>query len=168
MFLDLDGTLWDHEDISQLIPPFKRIDEFTIVDSKGREVRVYRPLIEIVKRVVENGFLLSTLSWNNPAVALDALEKLGIRELFHYHAIEDHPRKEIMALKALKYFKNAYGCKAFKVIYIDDREIHLDDMIRVFPDLCFIKAHKDFTTAHEGLFGIKKCVEEKGFIVLDE
>ncbi|MEM0378219.1 MAG: magnesium-dependent phosphatase-1 [Thermosphaera sp.] len=167
MFLDLDGTLWDHEDISQLHPPFQKIDDLTIVDSKGVRVRVYELMMEIMRRAAENGFILSTLSWNNPEIALQALSAFRLRDSFHYHAIEDHPRKDILALKALRHFMQAFGCDAFKVVYIDDREIHLDDMLKVLPEACFIRAHRDFSNISEAFLRIKKCIEDKGIIVLD-
>jgi len=33
--LDLDGTAWDHPDISSLYPPFKRVGPLAIADSRG-------------------------------------------------------------------------------------------------------------------------------------
>ena len=54
VFVDLDGTLWDHEDISSLIPPFKRLSEFSFADSRGVVVNL--------NKLAERGFIVFTLS----------------------------------------------------------------------------------------------------------
>uniref|UniRef100_A0A7C2BKA1 Magnesium-dependent phosphatase-1 n=1 Tax=Thermosphaera aggregans TaxID=54254 RepID=A0A7C2BKA1_9CREN len=159
VFVDLDGTLWDHEDVSQMHPPFRKMGEGVIVDSNGSVLRVNEHMLEILKNLKKEQILLSTLSWNNPDIALQALQELGLRELFHYHAIEFHPRKDLMAEKALAFFTVKYGCKDFKIVYIDDRDTHLNDFKKKYPDTCFIMAWRDFSNFEEGLEAVKKCLE---------
>ena len=35
LFMDLDGTMWDHKNVSELSPPFRRVLETRVVDSRG-------------------------------------------------------------------------------------------------------------------------------------
>jgi len=142
VFMDLDGTLWDHEDISQLTLPFKRISSEEIVDSSGVVVRVYRIALELLDYASRRGFILSTLSWNDPHKALEALRVLGLENVFHYHAIENHPDKALMAKRVVGEVKKRFEkCRnPIAIIYIDDRVIHLEEMKREFKDLLYIKA----------------------------
>ncbi len=142
VFMDLDGALWDHEDISQLTPPFKRLSNEEIVDSSGVVVRVHRIALELLDYASKSEFILSTLSWNNPSKALEALRALGLEDVFHYHAIEDHPNKALMAKRVVEEVKKRYEkCRdTVAILYIDDRVIHLEEMRREFKNLLYIKA----------------------------
>ncbi|MCC5990356.1 MAG: magnesium-dependent phosphatase-1 [Thermosphaera sp.] len=157
LFIDLDGTLWDHKDVSQMKPPFKRIGEGMIIDSIGTTLKINETMLEILRTIKDEGVLLSTLSWNNPDIALQALEELGLRNFFHYHAIEYHPRKDLMAEKALTFFKESYNCEEFEIAYIDDRDIHLNDLRKKYPETCFIMAWRDFSSISKGVEKVKKC-----------
>lgn len=139
LFMDLDGTLWDHEDISTLKPPFKKTSDYSFIDSHGVEVRVYRIAVDLLNYALSQGFITSTLSWNIPEIALDALETMGLDKLFHYHAIENHPYKALMAQRIVEALKRA-KCSRVIPIYIDDREIHVEEMRRAFPGLLYIRA----------------------------
>jgi magnesium-dependent phosphatase-1 len=114
-------------------------------------------MLEILRTIKDEGVLLSTLSWNNPDTALRALEELGLRNFFYYHAIEDHLRKDLMARKALTFFKESYNCEEFEIAYIDDRDIHLNDLRKKYPETCFIMAWMDFSSISEGVEKVKKC-----------
>jgi len=140
--MDLDGTLWDHYDISLLTPPFTRISELEIMDSNSVVVRVKKLALEILEYAVKRGFIISTLSWNDPVKALEALRVLGIDKLFHYHATENHPHKALMAHRVVEVVKSRVEiCRdKISIIYIDDRELHVEEMKSAFRDLLYIKA----------------------------
>lgn len=90
LFMDLDGTLWDHDDTSVLNPPFKRVSELEFTDSLGEKVRLNTVAIEILRYALSHGFITSTLSWNMPEKTLEALKVMEVDKLFHYNAIEYH------------------------------------------------------------------------------
>jgi magnesium-dependent phosphatase-1 len=153
VFIDLDGTLWDHYDVSILKTPFTKVSELEFIDSNGVVVRVYKLALEVLKYAIRRGFIVSTLSWNDPVKALQALRILGLEELFHYHAIENHPNKALMAQRVLRMIEERGLCRNnVVVIYIDDRELHLEDMKRAFRNLLYIKAW-------ESCKNIGDCVE---------
>ena len=153
VFMDLDGTLWDHYDISTLEIPFTRISKLEFVDLSGVVVRVQRLALEVLEYAVRRGFIVSTLSWNDPVKALEALRVLGLDRVFHYHAIENHPNKALMAQRVLRVIEERGLCRdSVVVIYIDDRELHLEDMKRAFRNLFYIKAWESCKTINE-------CVE---------
>jgi magnesium-dependent phosphatase-1 len=148
--MDLDGTLWDHGDISVLKPPFTRISELEFTDSLGERVRLNAMALEILRYALNRGFITSTLSWNMPEKALEALKVMGVDRLFHYNAIEYHPDKASMALKILGSLRREGRCLGgASIIYIDDREIHLDDMRKALGNLLYIKAWSTCRSTHE-------------------
>ncbi len=148
--LDLDGTLWDCEDISLLTPPFRRVEGGVLVDSKGREVRVREGVEDFLKWCVSKGLTLATLSWNDPEKALEALEALGLLKYFRYHAIEYHPRKHEMLLKLLRRLRNeGINVRPEEVVYVDDRDIHVDDMVKHVGTVKFLHFGIDVRDFHE-------------------
>ena len=146
LLLDLDGTLWDHEDISTLNPPFKRQDKHTVIDRQGNVVRIYRDMVKLTKWAKENGAITSTLSWNIPDNAIAALKAFQITEIFDYITIDYTPRKDIMLKKLLKKIEKEEGLniQPCKIIYIDDRDIHIEDIYNNIGQVNFIQIWKDF------------------------
>jgi len=148
--LDLDGTLWDCEDISLLTPPFRRVEEGVMVDSEGREVRVREGAEDFLKWCVGKGLILVTLSWNDPGKALEALRALGLLKYFRYHAIEYHPRKHEMLLKLLRRLRSeGINVRPEEVVYVDDRDIHVDDMVKHVGPVEFLHFGIDVKDFHE-------------------
>jgi len=148
--LDLDGTLWDCEDISLLTPPFRRVREGVIADSEGREVRVREGAEDFLKWCVAKGLILVTLSWNDPRKALDALGALGLLKYFHRHAVEYHPRKHEMLLKLLKRLQDeGIDVRPEEVVYVDDRDIHVDDVVKHVGPVKFLHFGKDVRNFRE-------------------
>ncbi len=154
VFSDLDGTLWDHMDISSLTPPFKRIDRGTIIDSRGVRVRVYDEMIHLLIAVKECGAIVSSLSWNNPRIALEAINTLGLDYLFDYHLIANHPFKYILALQLLDVLKTRYYVEPELVVYLDDRDIHLSEMRSFISNLLYLRPWLEFRTHTDALQAI--------------
>ncbi len=150
--LDLDGTLWDNEDISLLSLPFRKLDRDKIRDSNGIEIRLNREIVELTIWAKENGAITSTLSWNIPDNAMAALKTFHLTHLFDYITVENTHRKDSMILKLLRNIKNEHGIefKPCEIVYIDDRDIHIKDIYRNVGPVNFLQAWRDFTTFKEG------------------
>jgi len=150
LLLDLDGTLWDHLDISMLKPPFIRISEDLIIDSLGVKVKLYEDIVKVIKWAKREGAIIAALSWNIPWKAIEALRAFNLLDLFDYLGIEDHPGKGSMALKIVRDLESrGYRIKYCRVIYIDDRIIHVEDVREKIGDITFIKAWTDFRNEEE-------------------
>ncbi len=148
LLVDLDGTLWDNLDISALKPPFRRISEKTVIDSSGVEVNLYLDMVYLIKWAKENGAFISVLSWNIPDIAIEALNKFNLTHLFNYLVIGPHPDKGIMALKALKHAEKS-ECVPCAIIYIDDRDIHLEGVKKRIDNKLYLKTWMDFKNVNE-------------------
>jgi magnesium-dependent phosphatase-1 len=159
LFLDLDGTLWDHKDISSLRPPFYRVDERRIRDSSGVEVRIYDDSVKLLKWARSRGALTSTLSWNVPEIAMEAIRAFGLEELFDYFVIDPSPHKGEAALRLIKRLKEERGCvpPPCAIVYIDDRDIHIDEVRKRLGDVTFLIIWKDFKSFEEA----KRLIEER-------
>ena len=116
--LDLDRTLWDHPDISSTIPPFRRIDENTIADSRGEVIRLERCVRKLLLGLRANNVSLCVASWNRPEIALEALRTFGLLELFDQVVIEPHPYKEEMLARIARRL-SLEGVR-FEMYFFDD------------------------------------------------
>jgi len=159
--VDLDGTVWDHKDISALKPPFKRISQDTIVDDNNIRVTLNTEVIDLIKWALDNNALVSTLSWNNPLKAYKALKAFELLSLFHYLAIENTPRKDKMIEKLLENIEREQGIKftSDKIVYIDDRDIHIQDIYRNIGRILFLHYLKDVHTKEEAINLIMKRIK---------
>ena len=148
--LDLDGTLWDCEDISLLTPPFRVVRKGVIIDSEGREVRIRDGVDDFLKWCMAKGLILATLSWNDLRKALDALRALGMLEYFRHHAIEYHPRKHEMLLKLLRKLRDeGIDVRPEEIVYVDDRDIHVDDVVKHVGPVKFLHFGRDVRNFRE-------------------
>jgi hypothetical protein len=77
--------------------PSRKFPGFEFVDPNGVVVKVRKLVLEVLKYAMRRGFIVSTLSWNDPAKALQALRTLDPGKLLHFHAIEDRPNKALTA-----------------------------------------------------------------------
>ncbi len=151
--VDLDGTLWDHEDVSKMKPPFRRINQYAIVDSRGDMLKAYEYMVKLVKWAKENNAVVVTLSWNQEEKAVEALKTLGLYDLFDYHLINLKPIKHILLNNLLeKLIESGIIIPVKKIVYIDDHKWHLEDIKKLIGEVFFIHAHRDcnsFKTCRE-------------------
>ncbi|MEM3192653.1 MAG: magnesium-dependent phosphatase-1 [Candidatus Parvarchaeota archaeon] len=162
--MDLDGTLWDHLDISVTTPPFKRVSETQIEDSKGVKITLISGAVEFIKWVKENGGIISTCSWNVYSIAMSALETFGLATLFDYHMIYTNPNKYESIEKVIKYVnEDGKEVRNDLLFYLDDRDIHIEEVRKRFPELTFFHMWKNGTdfefVKREILSRIKKIVQ---------
>jgi predicted phosphatase len=64
--------------------PSIKFPSFEFVDSNGVLVKVRKLVLEVLKNAMRRGFIVSTLSWNDPAKALRALRALDPGKLLRF------------------------------------------------------------------------------------
>lgn len=151
LFMDLDGTMWDHLDISSVEPPYRLVAPGVLANREGVVVKLHPEAVEFVKWAKRMGAITSTLSWNHPENALEALRLFGIADLFDHHEIEYSPEK----FRGMKRFLALLECKGIvvppeRIVYVDDRDIHVEDIYRNVGKILFIhiwRGVKDFEEA---------------------
>jgi magnesium-dependent phosphatase-1 len=148
--MDLDGVLWDHLDISSVSRPYYKVAEGVIENREGIRITLNQEAVAFVRWARENGAIVTTMSWNIPENALEALEKLDAMELFDYQGIEYNPRKYERLLNIISIMKEkGILIEPSKVVYVDDRDIHIDEMRKYVGNILFIHIWKEVKGFHE-------------------
>lgn len=140
LFMDLDGTMWDNLDISTVSPPYESVGPGQLQNWEGKRVTVFNDALEFVRWARSKGAITSTLSWNIRKNATEALDKLGIASLFDYDGIEFTPEKDRRILAVLERLREkGIQIPPERIVYIDDRDIHLNDILKNVGNIVFIK-----------------------------
>ncbi len=124
---DADGTLWEHRDISSLSLPFNKIDENTLIDRNGVEIRLFPGVKELLNELTARGVIVSMASWNKPELVFEALRKFGIADYFTHPKVEFHPNKHEMMKKLLTDLAaEGTTVKPEEILYVDDQTRHIE------------------------------------------
>ncbi|WP_456423358.1 magnesium-dependent phosphatase-1 [Thermococcus sp.] len=153
LVLDLDGTLWNHGDASRLSPPY-RFSGDCLFDSKGERLCLFPGVREFLEWA-KGKFILSIASWNVEEIVKPILEGFGLWDYFLFPKIETHPDKGDMILRTVRDLENA-GYTVGDVIYVDDRDIHIDGVKSVFPSIRFIRMWDDVKSFGELIQHLEK------------
>ncbi len=159
LVLDLDGTIWDHLDASSLTPPYTKIGEDIVVDSRGTRVALRRGARWFLAKVYGR-IALAVASWNEWSKAYELLRVFGLDHYFGYLGIEPHPNKYLVLEKILKWYKHTYDetLHPDEILYVDDRRIHLEDIYRHIGKIRFLQMRVDIRDFYE----LYRRLEEHG------
>ncbi len=136
VILDLDKTIWDHEDASSLKPPFKKRSNDEMVDSEGTIVKLNSGVKKFLRTCKDLGIYVSLASWNKPIVAIQLLDKFEILGYFQNPVIEFHPEKDRMVNKILNKFKNkGLNFRQGEIAFIDDNPDMIAKVKAKFPKI---------------------------------
>ena len=161
LFLDLDGTFWDHLDVSSTAPPFVRISRDTIRDQKGITLTIKPGALDLISWVKSNDGILSSCSWNTPDIALLALEALDAARLFDYQRISTVPRKDLLMEDLLDYLRGlGIVIAQHHIFYLDDRDIHMTEIRKRFPELNFLHMWKKVKSFDDARLIISRVLKE--------
>lgn len=140
LVLDLDGTLWDHEDASRFSPPYCFSDD-CLFDFKGGRLCLF-PAVKEFLEWTKGKFIISIASWNGEDKVKPILEGFGLWDYFVFPKIENHPYKGDMMLRTVRELENA-GYTVGDVICVDDRDIHIDGVKSAVLSIRFIRMWDD-------------------------
>lgn len=149
---DADGTLWEHSDISSLTPPFDKIDENTLVDRNGIEIRLFSQVRELLDELKARGLIVSMASWNKPEPVFEALRKFGITDYFTHPKVEFHPNKHEMMRKLLADLEaEGTAVKPEEILYVDDQTWHIEKVRREIGAVKFLQFGTDIVDIRDVL-----------------
>lgn len=131
VIFDCDRTLWDHANVSELTPPFRKVDDAAVEDASGVRVRLFPGAREVLDVLRARGILLSIASWNRPEPVFDILDRLHLTEYFTRPKVEFHPYKEKTIRVLLDELAgDGVRLRPEEVLFVDDRAVHLDRVRR--------------------------------------
>jgi magnesium-dependent phosphatase-1 len=139
--LDCDRTLWDGVS-SHLVGALRRSGEDSIVDTLGRRIRLYPTVRETLKRLSDQGDLLSFVSWNARGGNLLLVLKLfGLLPLFQYGSVSLRHSKVRMVSRILQKTRNdGFDQDFLQVYFIDDARRALRRVSARYPWITVIPA----------------------------
>jgi magnesium-dependent phosphatase-1 len=158
---DIDGTLWDNLDISLVAPPYFADGKGRLRSADGTIVRLIPEAINFVKWCRRNGAKVTSLSWNIPERVFPAIEILGISNLFDFHATEYTDAKHERLFDLLrKLQRNGTVIPPQRVVYVDDRDIHIESIRKKVGDVVWIHIWKEVPNYHAAETIVRKRVLE--------
>jgi len=150
--LDCDGTLWEHEDVLTLRPPFTRIDDHTARDAGGELVRLTPGARELLEELRARGILISICSWNLPEPVFGILDQLGLTGYFVHPKVQFHPNKELMIAALLKELaEEGRDLRPDEVMFVDDNPRMLEKVRRGVGPVRTLRAGVDVQDLREVL-----------------
>ena len=155
LVLDLDGMLWDHEDASRLVPPYEFHDD-CLTDAHGEELYLFPGVREFLEWASWR-FLLTIASWNVKERVRPILEGFGLWDYFTFPKIEGHPSKADMIRRTLEELASI-GYNVEDIIYVDDRNIHIDEVRMTLPEVDFVHMWVDVKSFEE----LRELLERRG------
>lgn len=131
VIFDCDRTLWDHHDVYSLSLPFRRVDDETVEDASGVQVRLVPGVREVLDALRACGTFISVASWNHPEPVLTIFEALGLAQYFTRPKVEFQPYKEkAIAMLLEELAADGVALRPEEVLFVDDRMLHFNRIRR--------------------------------------
>jgi magnesium-dependent phosphatase-1 len=152
VIFDCDNTLWDHDDVSTLQLPFRKVDDDTVADARGEEVHLAPGARKALEALRRRGILLSIASWNHPEPVFAIFELLGLTDYFVHPKVEFHPNKDRMVAALLEELAaEGVVLSPDEVLFIDDRPEQLRRVREGVGPVRILRAGVEITDLREVL-----------------
>ena len=144
VILDCDRTLWEHEDVFTLQPPFTRVDGQTVQDAQGEKVRLAPGARELLDALRRRGILISLCSWNRADLVFAILDLLGLTQYFVHPKVEFHPNKDRMITALLAELAGeGTVLQPEEVLFVDDNPMMLEQVRQGVGPVRTLRAQPD-------------------------
>jgi magnesium-dependent phosphatase-1 len=152
VILDCDRTLWDHHNVSELTPPFSRVDDQTVQDARGVRVRLRPGARELLAGLRTRGVLISIASMNHPEPVLAIFDLLELTEFFTRPKVEPHPHKDRTIGATLRELAaDGAVLQPDEVVFVDDKPMHLTQVREALGSIRTLQAGVEITDLREVL-----------------
>ena len=160
VIFDADKTLWTHSDITRLVVPFKLVSRDVITDANGETFQLFDGIRELLEGLESKRVIISMASWNKPEPVEEALRLFGVDRFFKIVKAEFHPDKYLMIESIISELANVgIQLSAREILYVDDRTLHLENVIKKIGPVHFIQMWLDVRTPSEIMDYVKKMEE---------
>ncbi len=163
VIFDADKTLWSHPDVSSLALPFKLVDRNLISDANGETFHLFDGIRHILSELQKRCIILTIASWNKPKPVKEAMQLFGIAHFFKLVKAEFHPNKHLMIADILSTLsKEGINLEPQEILYVDDRDLHLNKIKEKIGPLRFVQMWVDAKTPNKILDYIEKQENKEG------
>lgn len=157
--LDADRTIWDHHNVTELKGPFKLVSKEVAEDTEGVKVKLNDKIIDFLEFARKKGIMVSLASWNEPRNVFELLSLFGIYRYFVFPVAEPHPNKYLMIQKIMNNLsKKGVNVLPNEILYIDDRDIHLNEIREKVGNVKFLKFGVDIKNWQEAIDKIEEGI----------
>lgn len=127
VIFDCDRTLWDHPDVSELRPPFRKVAEDAVEDAHGERVQLFAGTRTALEALRAREILISVASWNQPEPVFAIFDLLTLDQYFTQPKVEFHPHKDHMVRDLLaELAAEGITLHPEEILFVDDNPAHLD------------------------------------------
>lgn len=159
---DADKTLWSHPNVSNLTLPFKLVDADTVSDASGETFHLFHGIREVLTTLQKRNIIITVASWNKPEPVQQALKLFNIDKFFRVVKAEFHPNKNLMIESTLsKLADGGVRLKPEEILYVDDRDLHIDKVREKVGAIHFIQMWVDAKNPEEILRYVEEMDKEK-------
>jgi magnesium-dependent phosphatase-1 len=154
---DADKTLWTHPNVSSLVPPFKLINSDTLTDANGETFQLFDGVRELLRGLEDRKVISTVASWNRPEPVKEALRLFAVDRFFKIVKAEFHPDKYLMIESIIsELVRTGIELNAHEILYVDDRTLHLEQIMKRIGPIHFIQMWVDVKTHSEIMEYVKK------------
>jgi magnesium-dependent phosphatase-1 len=158
----LTKTLWTHPDISSLILPFKLVSKDILTDANGETFQLFDGIRELLEGLENRKVIITIASWNKPEPVKEALRLFAIDQFFKIVKAEFHPNKYLMIESIISELaRMGIELNAHEILYVNDRTLHLEQIIKKIGPIHFIQMWVDVKTPNEIIEYMKKMEDNK-------
>lgn len=150
VIFDCDLTLWDHPNVSGLRLPLVSVDEDTVADADGVQVRLLPGVREVLGALQATGIVISIASWNRPEHVFAITDLLGLTHFFVRPMVEFHPYKERTVVALVEQLAaDGLVLRPEEIVYVDDRPAHLRRVRAAVGPIRTLRPGVDFASLAE-------------------
>ena len=159
---DADKTLWTHPNVSSLILPFELVGKDMITDANGETFQLFNGIYELLESLKNKKIIIAMASWNKPEPVKEALRLFAIDQFFKIVKAEFHPDKYLMIENIISELaRMGIELNAREILYVDDRTLHLEQIIKKIGPLHFIQMWLDVKAPSEIMEYVEKVDNNK-------
>jgi magnesium-dependent phosphatase-1 len=157
VILDCDLTLWDHRNVSELSLPFVRVDDQTVQDAQGVQVRLRPGARELLAGLRDGGVLASVATWNHPEPVFAIFDLLELAKFFVLPKVESHPHKDrTIGAMLQELARDGVALRPDEVIFVDDKPMHLTQVRQALGPIQTLQVGVDVTDLRDVLAHISR------------
>jgi len=109
--------------------PFKKVDKNSLIDAKGKTLKLFDGIRDLLKGLKKRDLITSLVTWNKSEHVDEAIRLLEIDKFFRFIEVEDTPNKHLLVVRILaRLSEGGVQLGPHEILYVDDRTRHLKDI----------------------------------------